>query len=272
MALAAVVESLESLPEALHSYYKEIDGKYVLDADIEAHPQVQGLRGAYKADHAQVQTLKEKFQGVDLERWNKLKSLKDEDFELLETLRNDTRKSTPNGTASSTQLDLEAEIEKRLRPMKTAHQAELEKRAEMQRAVEAERESIREEMRRTRIQTALMAACTEAGVLPNAVEDVVSLSHRYFKINDNGEVTAVDPTGVDLFGSDGKPMRPREWISTRGAEKAHWFPLNAGGGANGGRFNGESRPSKKSDLKDLKARVEFVKKYGQEAYLALADG
>jgi hypothetical protein len=274
MALATVVETLENIPEGVRPFYKEVDGKFILDADVESHPQVQGLRNAYRSEHEKRKSLdseKAKFSGVDLDRWERLKDFKDEDFALIDALRNDSHKSGTNGSTTASTLDLEAEIEKRMRPVKTAHQAEIEKREQMLRALEAEREQVKTEMKRTRIETALTTACAEAGVLPSAVEDVVYLGQRYFKVNDAGEVIAVDSSGVELFGADGKPMRPREWISTRGTEKAHWFPLNAGGGAGGGRFNGETRVTRKSELKDTAAKVAFVKKYGGNAYIALPD-
>lgn len=274
MALAAVVETLESVPEVLHSFYKEIDGKFVLDADIESHPQVTGLRGAYRADHEQVGKLKvqlEKFKDIDLERWRKLQEVKDDDLMLLEKLRIDAETKSNNTSQGTGTFDLEAEIEKRLRPMKSAHQQEIEKREALLRSLENDKKRIEADMRRTRIETALASACAEAGVLPQAVEDIVYVGQRNFKVNDAGEVTAVDSSGVELFGTDGKPMRPREWIASRSAEKAHWFPLNMGGGANGGRFGGDSRPSRKSEFKDLKAKVAFISKHGQKAYEDLAD-
>ena len=71
MALAAVLETLEGTPESLHQFYKKIDDKFVLDADVESHPQVQGLRNAYKADHEKVKVLSsevKKFENVDPDR------------------------------------------------------------------------------------------------------------------------------------------------------------------------------------------------------------
>ncbi|HXD23577.1 MAG TPA: hypothetical protein VN613_09485 [Gemmatimonadaceae bacterium] len=45
MTLAAVVDSLDSIPEALREIYKpSADGKFVLDADVDAHPTVAGLK------------------------------------------------------------------------------------------------------------------------------------------------------------------------------------------------------------------------------------
>lgn len=273
MALAAIVDSLENVPEAIRGFYKPVEDKFVLDADVESHPQVQGLRGAYRSDHELVTKLKGelgKFKDIDTDRWAKLKDVREEDLELLETLRNgkETQKHT-NGASPT--FDLEAEIEKRLAPVKTAHRTELEKREALLRAAEAEREQIRADMKRTRIETSLMAACAEAGVLPTAVEDVVYLGQRYFKVNDTGDVVATDVSGVELFGTDGKPMRPREWIMTRGADKAHWFPLSNGGGAGGGRYGGDLKPARKSELRDLKAKVAFISKHGQKAYEELSD-
>ncbi len=34
MALATVVETLEHIPEGIRPFYKEVDGKFILDADV----------------------------------------------------------------------------------------------------------------------------------------------------------------------------------------------------------------------------------------------
>lgn len=268
MGLAAVVEKLDGVEEALRPFYKEnADGKWVLDADVDAHPAVRGLKSAYTKDHEKVRELSgdlAKYKDIDVERWNTLKDLTDEDLEALKVAR--TRGSASSGNGHSNAVDIEAEINKRVGPMKSAHQREIEAREELLRAARAETAKLADDMRRTKIETALMSACTAEGVEPSAIEEIVEWGSKFFKINDDGEIVAVDRSGTDIFGSDSKPMKPREWIVTRAQEKKHWFPLSAGGGASGGRYGGETRPTRKSQLRDLKAKVDFIKKYGSEAF------
>lgn len=270
MALATVLENLDNVPETLRSYYKQVDDRFILDADVESHPQVQGLRGAYKADHeknkaltAQLTQLKD----VDPVRWSILKDLSDEDLVLLHAAKSEQSQKTAPRDAS----DFEIEFQKRIAPMKTAHEHEIQKREAKLREIEAERESLKTEMRRKSVENAIIAACAETGVLPGAVEEIVLLGQQYFKTNEANEVVAVDRMGVEIFGSDTKPMGPREWIMSRGAAKVHWFPLNTGGGAGGGRFGGDLRITKKSDLKDVKMKVDFIRKHGGSTFEALPD-
>ena len=49
MAIKVIQESLESVPEGLHEYYKETDGGFVLNVEgIDSHPDVSNLRNAYQ--------------------------------------------------------------------------------------------------------------------------------------------------------------------------------------------------------------------------------
>lgn len=272
MALPAVVDSLEKVSENDRQHYKQIEDKFVIDLpDLELHPQVRGLKGAYVADHERNKTLSAdlaKFKDVDPDRWAVLKDLSDEDLTLLSATKTEQARKAMVGKDIP---DFETEFQKRVAPMKTAHQHEIEKRELALRAAEAKQASLEDQMRRNLIQTALTAACAEVGVVSGAVEDVVLYGQRHFNINPNNEVTVVDANGIEVFGADGKPMRPREWIISRGPEKAHWFPLNTGGGAGGGRFNGDIRIAKKSDLRDIRMKVDFITKHGGDAFAALPD-
>jgi len=61
MALAAVIESLDDLDEALHPLYDQKDGKYVLQVKgIDGHPSVRGLKSAYEKTERQLKDTKEK--------------------------------------------------------------------------------------------------------------------------------------------------------------------------------------------------------------------
>lgn len=60
MALKTILESLEGVDDALHPFYVENDGKYVLQIEgVDEHPDVANLRNAYqrtKADREQAKT------------------------------------------------------------------------------------------------------------------------------------------------------------------------------------------------------------------------
>ena len=53
MALKTILDSLDDVPDALKSEYKEIDGKFVLDIEgIDAHPAVVNLKTAHERTKA----------------------------------------------------------------------------------------------------------------------------------------------------------------------------------------------------------------------------
>ena len=105
MALAAIVEDINSLPEATRAFYKQVDDKFVLDADIESHPQVQGLRNAYKSDHERVKKLNDdlaRFKDVDPDRWVTLKDLNDDQIREFEKWKlEEARKNVHVSSSSS---------------------------------------------------------------------------------------------------------------------------------------------------------------------------
>jgi hypothetical protein len=86
MSLKSIVEALESVPEALRSFYAETDGKFVLQVDdVDQLPTVRGLKKSYdnvvidkktlKADIAKLKAeTPELPEGFDLEVWNNAKA------------------------------------------------------------------------------------------------------------------------------------------------------------------------------------------------------
>lgn len=273
MALPAVVEKekFDSIPEGARQFYTLVEDTYIADFDVEAHPKVAGLRKAYKSDHEENKRLKDevsKFKDIDPDKWSALKDVTADDLAELNELRTEKAKQNSNGHQPSKEVDIESEFAKRLAPVKSQHQRELDAKEQLLAASRRDTEKLRDDMRREKIRNELTTACAAEGVIHGAVEEVVDWASRYFKINDDGAIVAHDGTGMEVFGTTGAPMRAREWVATRGPDKAHWFPINTGGGAGGGRFTGTGGMvvTKKSDLKDVPSKVKFIKEYGLDAF------
>jgi len=88
MTLKTTVESLEGISEALQEFYEETDNGFVLKVDgIDEHPDVSGLKNAYKAEQSKRKAaeakLKDYPEDFDIEAWNKAKSGKSDGEEVI---------------------------------------------------------------------------------------------------------------------------------------------------------------------------------------------
>ena len=64
----------------------------------------------------------------------------------------------------------------------------------------------------------------EAGVLPEALEDISLRAKGMFTLNDDGEAVAIGLGGELLLGKDGiTPLTPNEWIESLKKNAAHLF-------------------------------------------------
>jgi hypothetical protein len=89
MRLEAVYDSLDDVPDALRDFYTEADdGTAMLDADVEAHPTISGLRNAYADEKRRRKELSKGRQkpsrqpsvpdGFSEERWQELLDIEQE--------------------------------------------------------------------------------------------------------------------------------------------------------------------------------------------------
>ncbi len=77
--LAAVLDSLDGVPEELQSLYVEEDGKFVLDADVEGHPKAGALKRALDRERRRAKDAEDRIpDGFDPDRWAQLLALEEE--------------------------------------------------------------------------------------------------------------------------------------------------------------------------------------------------
>jgi len=86
MAIKTILENLTDAPEGLHEFYKETDGKFILDVEgIDDHPDVSNLRNAYQRVKDSEKTIREENKALklnadslpedfDVSLWEKAKS------------------------------------------------------------------------------------------------------------------------------------------------------------------------------------------------------
>lgn len=197
--LAAVVESLEAIPEAQRDFYTEQDGKFVLDTDVEQHPGVSGLKSALG---------KEK-----VERGKKAEALTKLQAELA-TLREQVEAKDDKGESTK---DLEKLLKKK----------EEEVRKEFAPVVTELTELRASNLRRDK-QAVLGKAALAAGVIPESLDDAIAAADRFIKFED-GKASVLDVDG------DPTGISPEKFFAERFKELKPWFYKGSAGSGSGAK-------------------------------------
>lgn len=218
MALKAFVKSLEEVPEGLRDFYKQQqDGRYKIDADdVE---DVTSLKNALQHEREERKTAKEKL--ADL-----LDKFEGIDPELARSLVEDHEKGKRKKMIDEDRVEelILQETEKRVAKMREKYEGEGKSLAE-------ERDKLRGRLEVVLIDNTLQNEATRAGVLPEALPDVIRRGReRFFLHEDN--VVAKDGEGNILYGADGKTSQsPAEFMEELKAGARHLFAPSKGGGA-----------------------------------------
>jgi len=217
MALALSVDSLEGLPDAIHSLYVEKDGVYVLDVD--GVPDVTGLKTALDSERERAKKaekerkeLESKFAGIDIEE---VKAMKEKEVALEEEkLR---------------QAGREKEIEeKKQKLINEAHQKALTEKDEFAKALEIKAKRMEEKA----LDGFLSAGINGSGIHSFATDEAIADARKVFSLDEDGNVVALDADGDPLFDDDGKTkLTISSYFKSEKlkARKPHWFEVKGGG-------------------------------------------
>jgi hypothetical protein len=229
--LAAVVDSLDTVPEPLRELYTEVEGKHVLDADIEGHPAVAGLKSALEKERktAKDALAKARAAGDPAE------------VERLRTELEELRMQHPKP-------DVEKLVAKRLQEFE-----------EKQRPILEERDRIKGELRTLRLDDRVKAAALKAGVFSEDVDDVLLIARRHFDLGEDNKVIVLDDDG------DPAGKTPEQWFADVFKQRKPKFFKGAdasGTGARGGGSVGEGvvvlSPEQGSDHQQYQAALKRV--------------
>lgn len=217
-------EEFTALPEPVRPFYTGDASKgYVLDADVESHPAVAGLKNTVAATRTerdefkrQLQETAEKFKDLDpakarealaaLQKMNDKKLL--DEGQIDELLRQKTDR-------------MRADYENQIK----AYDGQLK-------SEKSEKAKLIERLEEVLIDTGLQQAAIETGVKQTAIRDVLLRGRRVWKLHD-GAPTPYRDNGTDvLFGKDAsRPMSMVEWVASLQPEAPHLFETNTGAGA-----------------------------------------
>lgn len=249
-SVAAVVDSLEGVPEALHGLYVEQDGKF--------HLQVTGLPS--QGDIDAVRRLLEKEKALHKTLQDRVKLLGDHRIEDIPAMLD----RIPELEASQGQID-EAKVEAIVDSRVRTRVAPIERERDQLKGQVAEKDKTIEEYQgkeRTRtIHDKVREDAVKAKVLPEAVEDALMLADRIFEVTEEGRVVTKDNVGVT------PGIEPSVWLTDVQKTRPHWWGPSQGGGAGGQRGGGGDATSNPFTHENwnLTAQGELVRTDRQKA-------
>lgn len=220
MALKAILETLDGVPEALHEFYVQKDGKYVLDA--EGVEDVKGLKSALQREKAErkkradeLASLKEALGDIEPEKAREA---------LAKVQEYEDKKLLDAGQIE----ELVAQRTERAKADALARVKAIEAAAKQ---TADEKARIEARLSEVMIDNAIRTEATRAYVRDGAVDDVLLRGKQLFKLVD-GEVRAVKGEAIE-YGKDGNPLTIGEWLNGLVPAAPHLFESSNGGGAPG---------------------------------------
>lgn len=210
MALKLKTTTLDEVPEAQRSLYKQDGTEYVLDVDG-AVPKEQ--LDTFRNTNIGLKKELEKFKDVDPEEYRSIKK------KLEEIEGKDEKTKADKQTKEELQRQLDA-IQKKAK-------TDLD---ELQRQMTARDATIQTLM----IDKEVGIMANELGVRPEALVDVTSRAKTVFRL-ENGVVVAYKPNGEKWYSDGtGEILKIGEWFKMLVKEAPHLFKESQGTGATGG--------------------------------------
>jgi len=220
MALKAILDSIDDLPEEVKKEYVEKNGKFELQVEgMKTQTDVDRLQGALTKERNDHKTVRE--------RLGLLGDRKIEDvLQILD--RVPELEAAAAGKLDETKLNelVEGRIKTKLAPVER-EKGQLAQRVQELSGV-LEQYQTKEKVRT--IHDAVRDAVGKAqGFQSSAVEDALLYAERMLEVGEDGRVTTRDGVGVT------PGIEASVWLSEMQAKKAHWWGPSQGGGAGGNR-------------------------------------
>jgi hypothetical protein len=266
MALKATLTADEyaALAEPLRGIYTGDASKgYVLDADIEAHPAVAGLKNTVAATRTERDQIKAQLQET-VEKYKDIDPAKAR--EALQSLQ----KMNDKKLLDEGQID--ELVRQKTERMRGDYDNQIKAYDGQVKSKDTEIGKLTGRLEEVLIDSGLRQSAMEAGVKASAVDDVLLRGRRVWRLHD-GTPTPYRDGGSDvLFGKDAsKPMSMQEWVASLKAVAPHLFEENSGAGGQGSpRFAGSGGKrivltrEEARDVRRYRAAQDEAKRTGAE--------
>lgn len=255
--LKSFYESKDQIPQGAEGFYKEVNGKYELQAEgMKPESAFVDIQKSLKNEIAAHGKTKERVKAFgDLDPAVVVQRM--DQFEELEARAN----------SAGDPKKLEELAGARIKTATAPLQRELDKyKGELATATE-QLNGFRAERTQRTIHDQVRQAATALKLRPEAIEDVLMISERLFEVNEDGKVGARDKVGL-VPGLD-----PTGWLTDMQTKRPHWWPESQGGGAGGsgkGGNGGAGNPWSKAGW-NMTAQGQYVRQHGEEAGRRMAE-
>ena len=226
MTLEAIIDNKAAIPEGLVDHYKEVDGKFVLQAN--------GMKSQDDFDNY-AEALKKRLTdaGADFARKQGSGLSRDDVLEVVEGALKKFGKppagGKPNGDGAG---NGDTEVAERLHDL----ERNVASLTDDNKKLKDERDAALGTSRSTTIQNALTQAATKAGASPDGVGNLVQLVENKFEVSQAGDVVTKLEAGKGVTPNQG----PEDYFASLAREKTFrmFWPKSVGAGADGGEGGG----------------------------------
>lgn len=227
MALKAVLDSVDDLPEDVKKEYVERDGKFELQVEIGADVGVKTFTDFSRLNGALVKERNDHKAVKD--RIALLGDRKVEDV-IAQLDRIPELEAAAQGKLDDKQINdlVEGRIKTRLAPVERERDQLKTQLSEASQKIEGY--TIKDKTRT--IHDAVRKAAIDAKLLPEALDDALLLADRTFEVQDDGRVVVKDNVGFT------PGIEPSAWFTDLQSKRGHWWGPSGGGGAGGNRGGG----------------------------------
>lgn len=214
--LKFVIDTLDSVPEAVRSHYTERDGKFVLG--VEGVVPKERL-DEFRNNNVDLKKRLEVFDGVDVEKY---RSLTEQEAKIREKKLIDAGK-------------VEELLAERVGSMKSEHDKQIQ-------ALTAANQAATGQLEKLVIDGSIRDQAIKAGVRPTAIDDVLLRGRSVFRLQD-GKAVPMDGD-KPIYGKSGDPMGIDEWVGSLTDRAPHLFEPSQGGGSKQGAGARPSTPGR----------------------------
>ena len=244
MPLQLVVDSLDSVPEALRDQYVEANGKFRLNVDGYEDP--AGLKSALQKEREAAKAFEKQ-----VKSWAALGKSPEEIQELLAKQQELEDKELVD------KKEFDKLFEKRIERLKSDYDKKL---ADATAAAEQAEKRAQAFQGRV-LDDSIRAAAAKAGIHQHAIDDALLRARSIFALGEDGQAVQLGEDGRPVLGKDGKsPFTPLEWLEGMKEKAPHWFPATAsGGGAGEGGHRSGAAPADLSKATTKEERRAVLK-------------
>lgn len=251
MALKAVLAKSEfdALPEVIRAHYAESDGKFVLDADVDAHPKVGGLKSALQKERDEQAKAKKEF--------DKLKAqVGDTDLDKARDALTKIQAMADKKLLDEGQI--EEFIKAKTQQMVAAHENQVKTFQTQLGDRDTKLKTLSGELKKLKINSTIERLALDKGIKKTAIDDaiarftVIGVDGVLWDLDESGNVIAKKGDQI-VYGKDAtKPMSFEEGFEVLATKASHLFETSSGGGANntGVKVAGGQHTISREDARD----------------------